>query len=128
LHSLALSLVDTYREEGGNSNIQFVHGNILNEDWSSGDFIFINSTCFDNSLMGRISSKAEALKKGAILVTLTKRLPSPNFRILEAKLYQMSWVSLSTFNISSGFKLLVAVRGAPLSLCITKIRARMRWL
>lgn len=44
-------------------------------DWSDGDVVFANSTCFDDSLMRRMASAATALKKGTFFITLTKRLP-----------------------------------------------------
>lgn len=44
-------------------------------DWTDGDVVFANSTCFDDQLMRRLASAATALKKGTIFITLTKRLP-----------------------------------------------------
>jgi hypothetical protein len=89
-------------------------------DWTDGDVLFANSTCFDDKLMGTLANLAGAwacmrcggvmrwfggeevlvlsimghlvmrvcvrvcppagLKKGAIFITLTKRLPSPHFK------------------------------------------------
>lgn len=34
---------------------------------------------------------AAGLKKGAFFITLTKRLPSSHFKVLENELYTMSW-------------------------------------
>ncbi|CAN0442526.1 unnamed protein product, partial [Discosporangium mesarthrocarpum] len=44
-------------------------------DWSGGDVVFANSTCFDDSLMRRLASAATAMRKGSFFVSLTKRLP-----------------------------------------------------
>ena len=42
-----------------------------------GDVLFANSTCFDDSLMSKMSKMAEGLKPGAIFVTFTKGLVTP---------------------------------------------------
>lgn len=47
-------------------------GSFLDFDWSDGDVVFANSTCFDDELMMDMSKKAERLKAGAIIVTFTK--------------------------------------------------------
>lgn len=72
-------------------------------DWSDGDVVFMNSTCFDEDLMVAVSKQAEKLAPGAIVITFTKSLsnaaPSlgPNsvnpkpFEILDRKRYKMSW-------------------------------------
>jgi hypothetical protein len=44
----------------------------LDFDWSDGDVIFANSTCFDDALIAAMTARAEALKPGAIVVTFTK--------------------------------------------------------
>jgi SAM-dependent methyltransferase len=66
-------------------------GSILDCDWSDGDVVFANSTCFDDDLMDAISKKAAALKPGAFVVTFTKGLTSPHFEVMERKRYKMSW-------------------------------------
>ncbi len=51
----------------------FLHqGSFLDFDWSDGDVVFANSTCFDDELMLGLSKSAEKLKAGAIVVTFTK--------------------------------------------------------
>ena len=47
-------------------------GSFLDFDWSDGDVVFANSTCFDDELMMDMSKKAEKLKAGALIVTFTK--------------------------------------------------------
>ena len=66
-------------------------GSFLEYDWSDGDLVFANSTCFTESMMKNISLQAEALKPGAIFVTFTKGLDSNVFETLERKRYKMSW-------------------------------------
>ena len=60
-------------------------------DWSDGDVLFANSTCFDDALMKKVAGQAVTLKKGAVFITFTKRLPSHHFEVLEHQMYQMSW-------------------------------------
>jgi len=76
------------------TDIEFILGDCTDfvvKDWSDGDVLFANSTCFDDSLMAKIAEKAGALKRGAIFITLTRRLPSTHFEVLEHEMYQMSW-------------------------------------
>jgi hypothetical protein len=40
---------------------------------------------------------AVGMKKGSIFITLTKRLPSPDFVILEYELHKMSWGEATIF-------------------------------
>ena len=58
---------------------QFSQGSILDEDWSDGDVVFANSTCFDDDLMEKMAKQATTLKAGAYFVTFTKGLNSPDF-------------------------------------------------
>ena len=74
--------------------IDFIQGDATDfavHDWSDGDVLFANSTCFDDKLMRAVSDQARALKKGSIFITLTKRLPGAHFTVLESELHQMSW-------------------------------------
>lgn len=45
-------------------------------DWSDADLVLANSTCFDQELLDKISQKCSLLKKGAWMLTLTKKLPA----------------------------------------------------
>lgn len=87
----ALLKEDGQEEE---TELEFTLGDgtdFLVKDWSDGDILFANSTCFDDSLMAKIAEKAASLKKGAIFITFTRRLPSTHFEVLEHEMYQMSW-------------------------------------
>lgn len=50
----------------------FSQGSLLEFDWSDGDVVFANSTCFDDDLMRQLGEQAERLKPGSIVVTFTK--------------------------------------------------------
>jgi hypothetical protein len=74
-----------------NTTLIPTQGSFLDFDWSDGDVVFANSTCFDDSLMADMSVQAERLKPGAFFVTFTKGLTSKKFEVLERKRYRMSW-------------------------------------
>ena len=65
--------------------------NFISIDWSDADVCFTNSTCFDDVLMGAIAKQAVNMKKGSFFISLTKRLPSNEFKVIENELYNMSW-------------------------------------
>ena len=44
--------------------------------------IFANSTCYDDTIMEQLARKA-AVEKGTIFITLTKKVPSKEFQVLE---------------------------------------------
>lgn len=79
------------------ARVSFVHANLLDIDWSDGDFVFLNSTCYSASLMAGVSEAAAKLKPGSIVVSLTKPINSPHFTILSKKKYPMSWGSSTVF-------------------------------
>lgn len=68
-----------------------LQGSFLDYDWSDGDVVFANSTCFDDALMKDMADQAAKLKPGAVFVTFTKGLNSKAFEVLERKRYKMSW-------------------------------------
>jgi len=71
--------------------VTFQRASFLDCDWSDADFVFANSTCFDDQLMKDIAKQGEKLKDGAYVVTLTKRLSSPYFKWINSTQYTMSW-------------------------------------
>ena len=51
------SLDDYYTNQRRRQTIEFIQGDILEVDWSDGDVVFANSTCFDRELMERLAIK-----------------------------------------------------------------------
>jgi hypothetical protein len=49
-----------------------LQGSFLHYDWSDGDIVFANSTCFDDTLMENMSKQAESMRPGTFFVTFTK--------------------------------------------------------
>ena len=99
LHDVALELKEKWDAEivpilpanRVGTAIELIKGDILKEDWSDGNLIFINSTCFDDELMEKIAEKAEDLAPGTLVITFTKALPSSSFEILEHETHMQSW-------------------------------------
>ena len=57
------------------NNIEFIRGDFFENSWEEASVIFVNSTCFSESMMNDIASKANReCKKGTIIITLTKKL------------------------------------------------------
>lgn len=104
LHCQAAKIVDRFNAStkqllalGQPQYAQVFEGSFLDYDWSDGDVIFANSTCFSEELMQSLSDQAERLKPGAIVVTFTKGLTSRAFELLERKRYRMSWGPATVF-------------------------------
>lgn len=58
-------------------HVEFVLGSIFDLDvcnWTDGDFVFVNSTCFDMTMMLRLYDMSTNMKKGSILVTLSRSM------------------------------------------------------
>jgi hypothetical protein len=88
-----------YLSFGVANQVDVYLGSLTDFDWSDGDIIFANSTCFDDDLMEAISLRAEDLKAGAYVVTFTKGLSCRprTFELLERKRYKMSWGAATVF-------------------------------
>ena len=104
LHQQARVIVDRYNQNfrsllcaGQNQHASVYWSSFLDFDWSDGDVVFANSTCYDDSLMESMASQAELMKAGSIFVTFTKGLPSKKFELIERKRYRMSWGPATVF-------------------------------
>jgi hypothetical protein len=74
------------------TDIQFICADFLSADWwSAADVVFANSTCFDDALMRAIGQRAQRLKQGAYVITLTKPLHSHDFQRVYQGQCQMAW-------------------------------------
>ena len=73
-------------------DVEFIHGDLFDLDINPYSVVFVNSTCFDDRLMERIGEKVESMPPGAVVVTLTRHLPSSCFTLTEPSLpLRMSW-------------------------------------
>jgi SAM-dependent methyltransferase len=87
--------------------IELHKGSFLDFDWSSGDLVFANSTCFSKDLMQNISAQAEKLAPGAILICFTKPIASNCFELLHKRSYKMSWGPASVYTYRRRYKYLI---------------------
>mmetsp|Transcript_20373 Transcript_20373/g.30838 ORF Transcript_20373/g.30838 Transcript_20373/m.30838 type:complete len:336 (-) Transcript_20373:384-1391(-) len=76
--------------------IKFFNGSFLDSeyDWTDGDLVFANSTCFEEALLDAVARRGEGpggLRPGARVVTFTLALRSAWFRIIYKKRFNMSW-------------------------------------
>ena len=60
-------------------------------DWTNGDIVFANSTCFAFDLMQNVSKMAEQMKPGSMFISLTSSLSSSCFKIVYEYTLPMSW-------------------------------------
>ena len=98
LHFAALNVVNIYEKDfskfryhGNSKNVEVKYASLTDCDWSDGDVVFANSTCFSDKLMDIISQKAEKLLVDALVITFSKPLNSKSFKIVKKIRYKMSW-------------------------------------
>ncbi|GMI09361.1 hypothetical protein TrLO_g6810 [Triparma laevis f. longispina] len=78
-------------------DVEFHQADFLKFDWSDGDLVFANSTCFTDELMAAIAERSKGMKAGSYLVTFTKGIISDAFELVEKKRYVMSWGPATVF-------------------------------
>ena len=95
LHVEAATVVNDYLESyaklqyfGIPTGLEVFCDSFTTYDWSDGDVVFANSTCFSDDLMVSLSDQAEALKKDSIVITFTKALSSSQFEVVKKIRYK----------------------------------------
>lgn len=71
--------------------ISFINGDIFKKDFSDADVVFFHSTCFNDEIIAKLEDKLSMLKKGVRIITVTKSLHLPIFRLLKSEMYDMGW-------------------------------------
>lgn len=101
LHSIALNLIQEYSEEITQIVLQntdlwmtfpkivSVLGDILEFDWKNASLIFVNSTCFTEEMIEKISNVDVAV--GTLAISLTNSLSAKTWSQLEIVRKRMSW-------------------------------------
>lgn len=84
-------------KEVGDRKISFVHASILDVDMSDADFVFMNSTCFEDDLVEAIAEKLECLRPNVTVISLSKSLPPTSFHAYKSKKYDFSWGQATAF-------------------------------
>lgn len=99
----AKALLTTYDKNTENnfsrkiSNIEFINDNILHSDFSDGDVIFINATCFNFSTWEKLIEKFSRLKAGSKIIVTSKKIENEQFKLLSNSLELMSWGMCSLY-------------------------------
>jgi SAM-dependent methyltransferase len=99
LHGASLEILNRFNsdcqpklpEQLQNAEIRFERASFLDFDWSDGDVVFANSTCFDAQLMLDLANSAERLRPGAYIITLTKPLSAPYLKLIDSTAQVTSW-------------------------------------
>lgn len=102
LHTIGMQVKTKYEsmiESSGGVKVELHCGSILElsvdkggVDWTDGDVVFANSTCFEPEMMVELSHLGSRMKSGAFFVTLSRPLQNEDgFTLLEEARYDMSW-------------------------------------
>lgn len=75
-------------EEG---SINFIKGDLFTIPFNEGNLIFINSTCFDDNQIEKITNLSLNLKQGSKLIVLTKKINDKNFELIFENQFPFSW-------------------------------------
>jgi len=73
------------------SSIEFIKHDFINLDFSNGDIIFINATCLDYNSWEKLQAKFQKLKVGSRVIVTTKKIESPDFKLISESFEIMSW-------------------------------------
>jgi hypothetical protein len=77
-----------------------IFGNFLDiktRDWRDGDLIFANSSTYDDNTMKKLALLAHLMKRGTFFVTVSQKLPSNDFIIVEHFMRKTSWGEASIY-------------------------------
>ena len=101
LHEAAQMVGERYRkeiqpqlsDERRDTSLEYRLGDIFTSDYSDADIVVSHCcTCFDDSLMQRLSDKLEEeCRPGTRIVTITRGLSSPAFEPVTVSTCQMGW-------------------------------------
>jgi precorrin-6B methylase 2 len=80
------------------SRIQIINTDLLNCDLTQADIIYINATCFDETLWEKVQKKLLSLKIGSRIIVITKKIRHEYFELLQQSLELMSW-GMNSVNI-----------------------------
>ena len=77
------------------SIVKFVNGDCSYIDWSYGDIVFANATCFDALLLEKLGTQACLLKAESFFIMLSHKLPAkicdPYFDLLQTDSIDVDW-------------------------------------
>jgi SAM-dependent methyltransferase len=71
--------------------IEFVKGDIFEQDYSDADVVFTQSTCFTTELMRKIADRVEQLKKGCHILSVTYSVEHPDLVVVDKLSHRFGW-------------------------------------
>jgi hypothetical protein len=80
--------------------ITHIFGNFLDmkdKDWRDGDLVFANASNYDDETMKKLALLAHLMKRGSFFVTISQKLPSHDFVIVEHFMRKVSWGDASIY-------------------------------
>lgn len=80
--------------------INTIFGNFLDmkdKDWRDGDVVFANAANYDDNTMKKIALLAHLMKRGSFFVTISQKLPSNDFVIVDHFMRKISWGEASVY-------------------------------
>lgn len=80
------------------AQIEFINDDFLQHDFSDGDIIFINATCFSYPTWEALVGKLTQLKPGSPVIVTTKKITSDQFKLISQSLELQSW-GMNSVNI-----------------------------
>ena len=81
-----------FKDERRMTKVEYRLGDIFDADLSDADIVVSHCcTCFDDTLMQRLSDALERCKSGTRIVTITRGLSSPAFESIGTAACQMGW-------------------------------------
>jgi len=79
--------------------IEFINEDLITMDYSDGDIVFLNATCYEDDTWGKkICKNLDKLKVGARVIMTTKTTESKKFELIHANTHLMSW-GMNSVNI-----------------------------
>lgn len=79
------------------AKINFIKNDILQHDFSDGDVVLAQTTCFPEQLMAQLEEKLENLKPDSRVITLSQSLRSPLFELTHSGKCRMGWGEATVF-------------------------------
>jgi len=77
--------------EFNKKKIKFVHGDMLDIDFTPIDLVFVPSTCFQEDLMRGLIEPMNDMRPGTKAFSVSKILCNPNFDLYKEKVFDFSW-------------------------------------
>lgn len=78
-------------------NIEFIHGDILSQDISDANIVFISATCFRGEFWDRVVGKLAKLKTGTRVILGSVALNIGGYKLIHTNLHLMSWGMSTVF-------------------------------